>query len=687
MNGLFLRRSRRFVLEPGAGGASPRDVVMVQQEVENLGFVLDEPLVERLATQSTAQLAEVLVELRTTLAALTGAHRQYRPLFPEFPRSVRQVPEYALYQRAVQHYLTLLREHPATPDAPVPLLHGRAPRLIRLGSVAEREAIFTRLAASSSSLSVEDRDDLRTFVSVYGEGVMRLLPASIPFKENLALIAALLLRHGPFDGAEAFARAQLRTATDVLRLAVCLCEGDASLAQACRFKGLARRERRLLLGLLEACPAPVEDMLRWKERWKRLGEALHPGQWRERFPQAWDAFQVLREDRPFEGFNSHVEQALAAGHSADATRLLRTRPGELARRLDHLLRSGDQPEDVLATFARVAEQVSTAVLLQALAHFQHRGQAALRTFFPKGDAARAWCTPEQRPALPGTLRTQVIAHLRAALVARFATRPPLGRCYLDPALADLKVPLAQRSAAKALRTLVRGSRLPLPDTRFIRLFLWWTNGRERTDIDLSAAFFDGGFGYRDVVSFYNLRHYGGHHSGDIVDAPKGAAEFIDLDLELLRTRGIRFVVTCINSYTRQPYCDLPECFAGWMARDQVNSGEPFEARTVEDRLDLASDQQTCLPFILDLEARQVIWTDIGLGGYPRWNNVANNLSGIALMLRAMSDLATPDLHTLFELHAEARGSEVDDPAEADLRFGPDGDIDPLDLDRIRAEFL
>lgn len=469
MNGLFLRRSRRFVLEPGAGGASPRDVVMVQQEVENLGFVLDEPLVERLATQSTAQLAEVLVELRTTLAALTGAHRQYRPLFPEFPRSVRQVPEYALYQRAVQHYLTLLREHPATPDAPVPLLHGRAPRLIRLGSVAE--------------------------------------------------------------------------------------------------------------------------------------------------------------------------------------------------------------------------QVSTAVLLQALAHFQHRGQAALRTFFPKGDAARAWCTPEQRPALPGTLRTQVIAHLRAALVARFATRPPLGRCYLDPALADLKVPLAQRSAAKALRTLVRGSRLPLPDTRFIRLFLWWTNGRERTDIDLSAAFFDGGFGYRDVVSFYNLRHYGGHHSGDIVDAPKGAAEFIDLDLELLRTRGIRFVVTCINSYTRQPYCDLPECFAGWMARDQVNSGEPFEARTVEDRLDLASDQQTCLPFILDLEARQVIWTDIGLGGYPRWNNVANNLSGIALMLRAMSDLATPDLHTLFELHAEARGSEVDDPAEADLRFGPDGDIDPLDLDRIRAEFL
>lgn len=92
MNGLFLRRSRRFVLEPGAGGASPRDVVMVQQEVENLGFVLDEPLVERLATQSSAQLAEVLVELRTTLAALTGAHRQYRPCSPSSPAACARCP-------------------------------------------------------------------------------------------------------------------------------------------------------------------------------------------------------------------------------------------------------------------------------------------------------------------------------------------------------------------------------------------------------------------------------------------------------------------------------------------------------------------------------------------------------------------------------------------------------------------
>ena len=44
----------------------------------------------------------------------------------------------------------------------------------------------------------------------------------------------------------------------------------------------------------------------------------------------------------------------------------------------------------------------------------------------------------------------------------------------------------------------------------------------------------------------------------------------------------RYVVTSINSFTEQPYCDLPECFAGWMARADTASGEGFEPRSVFD---------------------------------------------------------------------------------------------------------
>ncbi|QQP97371.1 TerD family protein [Lysobacter enzymogenes] len=687
MNGIFLRRSGKFLLKPGDGGASDAQVAMVQQELEQLGFALAPEALERLQTQSPEQLARCLRELRPALAKMTGAHRQLRPLFPDFPVGVLRVEEVQLYQRAMFHYVTRLQLHAIEPEPSPPLRGGRALRLIGLGTSEEFEAVCTRLAASPTSLSQQDKDDLGWFVGQYREHVLRMLPESIPFKENFAFIAAALLRRAPGARSEAFVRERLATATDALRVAVAFSEGDVSLAEPTRFGRFPRAVRRLLLQALEACGDPTEDMLRWKERWKRLGERLHPGEYRERLPATWNAFLTLREDRPFERFNSAIERDLREGRGDAAAQRLSQRPGELARRLDHLLRSGAGSDEVLRRFQAAAPRVSTPVLLQLHSHLRHRGRAPLRVFFPKGDTARAWGARDRRAPLPPGTAEAGAAICADALRARFAERAQLGRCWIDPALRELRAPLAQRAASRSLRTLTRGSRLALPDARFMRLFLWWKNGRSRTDIDLSAAFFDREFRFLDTISYYNLRGYGGHHSGDVVDAPNGAAEFIDLDLPRLRESGIGFVAVSIHSFTEQPYCDLPECFAGWMAREDIASGEPFEARTVHDRIDLASKQNSCLPFLLDLERAQAVWCDVGIGGHPRWNNAANQLSGISLILRAMEYDASPDLYSLFELHAHARGSPVAERAQADTVFAADGDVDPFDVDRIRAEFL
>src|SRR5205814_1046856 len=102
-----------------------------------------------------------------------------------------------------------------------------------------------------------------------------------------------------------------------------------------------------------------------------------------------------------------------------------------------------------------------------------------------------------------------------------------------------------------------------------------------------------------------------------------------------------------------------ECFAGWMARNKPNSGEIFEPKTVVDKVDIASDTQICLPAIFDVANREVIWADIALKSHPRFaNNVHNNLGGVSLMLRALTQLRKTDLHTLFALHIRARGEEV-----------------------------
>lgn len=697
---IYLRRRWRVVAEPGASAAPQAYLATLHKELEALGFTLSPALGERLATWDAEAFVAFHHGLLKDLRQLKGAHRVWKPLYPGFPQQVVEAGAAELFLNAMRHYASFGRWRPQTSeraDAPWRTALKEAERrahlrTIDLGTQEDFEAVFTRLAGARSSLAPQDKEDLAWFVRQYGARVYGWMPERFVSRENLAVLGAALL-HADEPGAQAFIEAHCATATDVLRLAVAWSGGDVSLAEPSKFAPMKRPMRRWLMQMLEHCDAVAEDMARRPEVFKRLGEVLHPGEFAKRYPAMAAAFDAVRQGRRPQGFNHQVERHLEAAALDELCALLPTRPGEFARRLDHLLRlagPGGAPA-VVEAFARVADRASTAVLLQAMTQFRRRGEQPLRSFFPKGETARVFALRDRRASLPEGTGEQAAAVCEAALLRRFAALPPLGRCHVDAALRHCLVPFSQRSAAKALRTLVRGSRLPLPEAKAIRLFLWWKNGRSRTDIDLSAALFDANYRFVDVLSYYNLKNYGGHHSGDIVDAPRGAAEFIDLDLARLREAGVRYVVSVINSFTSQAFCDLPECFAGWMARQAAGSGEVFEPSTVVDKVDIASDTTICLPTLFDLERGELIWADIALEHYPSWgrgaNNVHGNLVGVSLMLRALATLAKPDLHTLFTLHARARGTLVDAPDEADTVFGMDRGITPFDLDRIRAEFL
>jgi hypothetical protein len=686
---LFLRRRTKVHVPVGTGGATRAQVASAVREVTAFRCVLSELLIEQIGMLSATELKHWLCDIVTVLRRQTGAHVQHRPFYPDFPEQVLTASEAELYLNAVIHYLTLWRL-PPTENSRLPMLEGNfIARVIEPGSVSEFESLLEPLVSSRTSLSEEETADVVWFVREYKSDVFRLLPEVVPFREIRAQLGGALLLHAAGDArVDAFLKRNVETATDVLRLAVALTGGDVSLATATtRFKAIKRSMRRLLLSLLDHIPNAAEDVMRHAERWKRLAEVLHPGDYAEKYPRALAAITAARRNEAPDSFGSRVETLFAQRDIAELVPVLQSRPGEFARRLDATLRRATEPESVLEAFEAVATQVSSPVLLQLLAQVRAPRPLPLRAFTPKGSFAKIYGIKDRREPLTPDVLARAAQICEDALVKRFASLPPLGRCFIDPALREYRVPLAQRASSKSLRTLVRGSRLPMPDTRFIRLFLWWKNGRERTDIDLSAAFFDANFVFTQTVAYYNLKGFGGYHSGDIIDAPDGASEFIDLDIDVLVEKGIRYVVTSINSFTEQPYCDLPECFAGWMARADAASGEIFEPRSVFDRIDIASDTGICLPFVMDLQERSMIWADLGLTSSPRWNNVENNLSGISLMLRALVHTPRPDLETLFDLHVRARGERVASLQHAQAVFAPDQGITPFDTDLIRSQFL
>lgn len=312
----------------------------------------------------------------------------------------------------------------------------------------------------------------------------------------------------------------------------------------------------------------------------------------------------------------------------------------------------------------------------------------MRAFFPKGNVAKVQVQEGPLPPLPHDLTASVADGVRAVLVRRFGALPPLGKVWVDEALKPYLVPFARRSASKSLRTVTRGSRLDLPEGQTVRFFLWWKNGDHRTDIDLSAVLFAGDWTRVRYLAYFNLREpaLGCYHSGDVVDAPEGACEFIDMDMGALLSGGVRYVAMCLNSFTRQPYCDLPECFAGWMARESPQSGEVFEARTVQDKIDLASGTTVSIPVIMDLEERRVVWADVALRS-PGWiNNIHANRDNIARLARAIVGLDRPNLYDLFLMHAEVRGESAARD-RADTVFSVHEGVTPFDTEKILGEFL
>ena len=701
-------RRKRVLLVPEASGnpADPRLLASLHKNVQCLGFMFTERLYEALGRLSELQINRYGFALTEMIKKALGAHVQFRLLYPNFPQQVMEADEAALYANALHHYWTL--ELPKEEAAKRPeLVQFVYLKPVDLGSSADMVLLFGQLLKTVSPYGPVDQADVAWIIKQYPHQLSSLLPQAQPCKENLAFVGAQLLLHQP-SHIDWFSR-QINTVTDVLRLVVCVSGGDASLATPGHFGAVARKHRVQLLTWIEDCKNIAEDMLRYAERWKRVGERLHPGDYAKRFPRTLEAISIIRAGAPVARFSRDVELLLQQADWGTLLPLLATRPGEFARRFDMLLCRGVDPQALLDAIGSRGASVSTAVLLQVMTHFEARlstvhgegvgysANKSLRVFFPKGQVAKLYARINDRPTLSSAACQMVVQWCEQTLVARFSKLEPLGACYLSPELDTYLVPFAQRSASKALRTLARGSHLPLPfqatqaegnTGNTLRFFVWWKNGRSRTDIDLSATLYGPNYEFVDTLAYYRLKSYGAHHSGDIVDAPHGAAEFIDIGIQNMRARNVRYVVMSISCYSGQPYIDLPECFAGWMAREAPNSGEAFEPKTVQDKVDIASDTVFCIPAIFDLVVGRVIWADIALKAQPQFaNNVANNLAGVSLMLRAITQLKKTSLHRLFELHIRARGVRVPNESDARTIFSLHTGVTPFDTALICSEYL
>lgn len=150
--------------------------------------------------------------------------------------------------------------------------------------------ICKTICSATQSLTQYDKECLDYFYNHWQEltqSSQDCFPDEIPFKET----ACILYNYGVVLP---------KTITDVLRQIVYECKGDITLENPTKFKKYSRANGRRILNQINTVidnytsfDDAMADMKKYALHWIKLGEILHPGEYKQ-YQTALQAFTILR---------------------------------------------------------------------------------------------------------------------------------------------------------------------------------------------------------------------------------------------------------------------------------------------------------------------------------------------------------------------------------------------------------
>jgi len=505
VDSITLKKLNSILIEEDIYGLSAETSLSLVSEFIALGYMPTNKLISLLELASQCSLDYIHKNILPLLQKSIGANVKHRPLFPNFPKEIGTYDQVANVANAIKLYNDTGEWDP---DLEMPARKVQWEevkfRKIDAASYTQFNAIITNILRSADSISEGDRAIIKWFMEV---GRPILLPDVIPFKENVCVVAAELLKQGKWK------TDLVKTPNDVLRIATYLSDGDISLAENTKFKNLPRKYRKHLVQALEAV-SKDEDFVQHKGKWVKLGHSLHVGDYSK---PLWNTFKKLRENIKIETFNGQLESNIANKEWGKTLTQLCRRPGVFARKLGQLLTGDDDIPyiHIIDAFDHVIDKIPTRNLTQLWGSMKTRyNPVHNRMVMPKGSVAKAYMLRNELPAIPAEHVNKVIDIIKHSLRKRFADLPSLGKVYLDTVLNDCPLPTGQRSASEGLIQVARGTRMNIGKKKVLRFFCYWKG----QDIDLSASFHDEDFNHVGEIAFYNLKEGEACHSGDITSA-------------------------------------------------------------------------------------------------------------------------------------------------------------------------
>ena len=686
-----------------------------------------------LKTQNESHVKQDMIACYNAVKKYVGDDVKYVPMYTGFPEEVINMSDAELIVNAILHYWSagtffvneeerqkFLVDYNDDDSLDFEAIEkmSSCKKLDVINDTTELKTIFDNLISSKTSLSEDDKKDLDIYFKHFYIASVDDVP-EIGYKENMAFVMSEIFKYHKTNINPNCFKNSLKTATDVLRLHAALSDGDVSLAKPCRFVNLPNGIYKFMLEILDRIPSKqlLEDFFRYPEQWKRIGEKLHPGKYKMKYQNVANAFKLLRSGEKPLTFMGRVNKHIFEGNIESAAKLLATRPGELARSLDRLLRNSnkEQQAQIITLFLHISKELPIPMLLQIQSHFASRNNAE-RVFMPKGGTSKSFVKQNDLKPIDSSVESTIENMCKNAIILKLMDKDYMGNVYIDSSFDGFIVPYNQRSASASTRPVVRGSKWNLDETsKYIRGFCWWTNTEEgdRIDVDLSVMFTSslGGPNETDIrcasVSYSDLRlviknQFLAYHSGDIINGGPadgvGAAEFVDIDIDACVSHGYRYAIFTVHSFT-SAYFSTYNSRAGFMEIDESDCGlnkacdTIFDPSKVKMKFDLNSDANSCVAFAIDLVDRKVIWLDT-TNACKGVINIKSNYNTTMTATRALINGSRTTLTELVRMNAMARGRLVETADEADIIFAIDKDmypdknvVTPWEFDRFMSEYM
>lgn len=558
-----------------------------------------------------------------------------------------------------------------------PMSHTHLSSLMSIGVVDQQgiETLVGNILCSNSALSPVNCQVLQRFINNSDIlAIKKVLPEQIPFKEIVSYVTTFILKKGIGRNEVITLMGQyFKTAKDVMRLAedINKSEDDGKFI-------LSNSQRKLIVELLSNIKNPDEDMVKERDKWVALNMAVHFGTFKKKYPNMFASIdRVLNRPETIKTFEGKLEASIISKNIDTILDLLKSRPGVFARNMDHIVRKFPESTDAICdAFNEVGYMVAKRVLITLHNNFKSRlnGFNGKRMFVNKRGFTQPITTV--RESIPDATCEQVLSTIEDCLKKSLKSDVSTKKIWIDQSLRDYKVPLKMRSTKNTLHKAERGSVIDYsshPNTDVMRMFIYWKENQDsgRVDLDLSAMFLDDNFNVVGQCAYYDLYNddIEVRHSGDVVEAPEGASEFIDYNLNY--NSSARYVVMYVNSFTNQSF-DNFDAFCGVMFLNNSDINTLYQPENVTERFDLTNDAKAVLCYIYDIKLKKMIWADMNRHTTTGSNLNSESVDVVDTIKYLINESETAlSMQRLLELYAEANDIEIvgdNEKETADAQF-------------------